>query len=235
MAIKGHRYGFIQVGLILIGAFVCAAFARAQSVSHPASDITTTIKRYSYTYMLSQTTKKELEYIIVRSASGEIKTVFNACDVCYPFHKGYSQNGSELVCNNCGNRFAIANLGAKTTGTCNPGYLPHTLQGNDIIIQVSDLIAGAYYFAIQTVSGVADAPAPETIQVTTLDHRNVTVTFPGEGRREFRVFSMDGKCRSVFSSDARQVRLNTDELSAGAYLLAVRDGAVVTTKKFLVY
>ena len=56
--------------------------AGAQTVSHPTVEITTAAKHYTYVHMLSATEKKDIEYIIVRASDGEIKTVFNACDVC---------------------------------------------------------------------------------------------------------------------------------------------------------
>jgi len=81
-------------------------------------------------------------FFVVKADDGTIKTAFDRCDVCYAAGKGYRQEGSDLVCNNCGLRFAINGLGTenKTPGGCWPSYLPHTLESDNIIIRVSDLV-----------------------------------------------------------------------------------------------
>lgn len=222
--------------LLLIGLTCLAHEAKAQSVSHPVSEITETAKHYSYTYMLSATLKKDLEYIIVKASNGDVKTVFNACDVCYPAHKGYSQSGTELRCNNCGNRFAIDGLGGSNTGgTCNPGYLPHTIQGDQLVINVSDLIVGEYFFLSQTVTGVVDIAArPEVLRMTQ-DKQNLTLTLPGEGLRTFHVYTLNGQLRRSFSNSSRIVQVAINDVTPGAYMLVIEESRTLTTKMFLVY
>lgn len=89
------------------------------------------------------------KYFVVESKSGDIKTAFDACDVCYKSKKGYSQKGEDMVCNNCGNHYSISGLGtANVRGGCWPGYLKNTIQGDYIVIKKSDLQAGAQrYFS----------------------------------------------------------------------------------------
>jgi len=180
--------------------------------------------------------KKEIGYVIVLASNGDVKTVFNACDVCYPSNKGYSQSGTELRCNNCGNRFPIDGLGNKNTGgTCNPGYLPHSVNGTDVIITISDLLAGAYFFPAQTVTDVENVANPSEIILTTNNRQQLQITLPGEASRTFHVFSMSGqRCRTIFNSSKR-VQIDIADLAAGAYVLAVQDGKTFTTKAFLVY
>jgi uncharacterized membrane protein len=83
-------------------------------------------------------------YFVVESKSGDIKTAFDACDVCYRTRKGYSQKGEDMVCNNCGNHYPISGLGTTNLrGGCWPGYLKNSIQGDYIILRKSDLQAGA--------------------------------------------------------------------------------------------
>ena len=89
---------------------------------------------------------KEIAFFAVKSADGSYKTAFDACDSCFRAKKGYEQQGDKLNCNNCNQKFAINRLGPNTTGGCNPGYLPHQLNGNTISIKTSDLKDGAKYF-----------------------------------------------------------------------------------------
>lgn len=62
----------------------------------------------------------KLELLAVKAADGSIHTAFNTCQVCYSSGRGYYvQEGDELVCQNCGNRFPINEVGVTRNG-CNP-------------------------------------------------------------------------------------------------------------------
>jgi len=61
-----------------------------------------------------------LEVLAVRAPDGTIRTAFNTCHVCYRSGNGhYVQEGSVLVCQNCKNRYNIAQV-EKEAGGCNP-------------------------------------------------------------------------------------------------------------------
>ncbi|MDR1805477.1 MAG: DUF2318 domain-containing protein [Clostridium sp.] len=61
-----------------------------------------------------------LEVIAVKAADGTIRTAFNTCQVCYSSGRGYyKQEGSVLVCQNCGNRFSMEQV-ELSSGGCNP-------------------------------------------------------------------------------------------------------------------
>ncbi|MDD2852028.1 MAG: DUF2318 domain-containing protein [Desulfuromonadaceae bacterium] len=89
---------------------------------------------------------KEVAFFAVKAADGSIKTAFDACDSCYRSKKGYEQQGDKMNCNNCNQKFAINKLGPNASGGCNPGFLPHQLNGDTVSIKASDLKAGARYF-----------------------------------------------------------------------------------------
>ncbi len=89
---------------------------------------------------------KEIAFFAVKSADGSYKTAFDACDACFKSRKGYEQQGDKMNCKNCNQKFAINRLGPNATGGCNPGYLPHQLNGGTISIKVDDLKGGARYF-----------------------------------------------------------------------------------------
>ncbi len=51
------------------------------------------------------------------------------------------------VCNNCGKTFAVVDIGTRNTaGGCWPGYLPHEIQGDNIVLKNSDPGSGKYRF-----------------------------------------------------------------------------------------
>ncbi|MDR3344384.1 MAG: DUF2318 domain-containing protein [Oscillospiraceae bacterium] len=61
-----------------------------------------------------------MEVIAVTAPDGTIRTAFNTCEVCYSSGRGYyKQQGSALVCQNCGNRFQTSQVELQSSG-CNP-------------------------------------------------------------------------------------------------------------------
>lgn len=114
----------------------------ASSENTTAKDITTTvdgsaenftsIKKGGYLAIpiadLSQTASfykadldgTEVEIVALKDSKGNLRTAFNACQVCYSSGKGYYvQDGNYLVCQNCGNSFTIDQVGI-ASGGCNP-------------------------------------------------------------------------------------------------------------------
>jgi uncharacterized membrane protein len=63
---------------------------------------------------------RRLEVLAVKAPDGTIRTAFNTCQVCYGSGRGfYKQQGTVLVCQNCGNRFRMGQVGLRSGG-CNP-------------------------------------------------------------------------------------------------------------------
>jgi len=86
-------------------------------------------------------------YFAVRGSDGEVRTAFDACDVCGG-KKGYVQQGTDIKCLNCGRVFSIDGLGTQNKGYgCWPSYLSHEIKNGQLIIKVSELEAGAFRFA----------------------------------------------------------------------------------------
>ncbi|MCI2112763.1 MAG: DUF2318 domain-containing protein [Ruminococcus sp.] len=62
----------------------------------------------------------EIEVIAIKDSSGEIRTAFNTCQICYSSGRGYyEQEGDYLVCQNCGNSFSADQVEVQSGG-CNP-------------------------------------------------------------------------------------------------------------------
>lgn len=79
------------------------------------SEVSTTAKFYSY-----QAGKTKMEVLAVKASDGTIRTALNTCQVCFDSGRGYyKQQGDELVCQNCGNRFQLDQI-EKIKGGCNP-------------------------------------------------------------------------------------------------------------------
>lgn len=90
----------------------------------------------------------KVRYFMVSDGQAGVRTAFDACDVCYAADKGYSQSGTNAKCNNCGNKFTISQLGSENQrgGGCWPGYLPHEIEAGQVLVKLSDLREGRYYF-----------------------------------------------------------------------------------------
>jgi uncharacterized membrane protein len=87
----------------------------------------------------------EVKYFVMQSKDGEYRAAFDACDVCYPNKKGYSQQGDSMVCNNCGQQFETSKIN-EVKGGCNPSPIERTVEGQDLVLKTSDLQAGVQYF-----------------------------------------------------------------------------------------
>lgn len=79
------------------------------------SEVSQTARFYPY-----KAGKMNMEVLAVKASDGTIRTAFNTCQVCFDSGRGYyKQEGNELVCQNCGNRFKLDQV-EKIKGGCNP-------------------------------------------------------------------------------------------------------------------
>jgi uncharacterized membrane protein len=91
-----------------------------------------------------------IEVLAVKAPDGTVRTAFNTCQVCYDSGRGYyEQEGNVLVCQNCGNRFAMDDVEIKTGG-CNPVPIfaeNKTVTDENIVISVDYLEQAKAIFA----------------------------------------------------------------------------------------
>ena len=81
----------------------------------PVSDISDKVTFYPV-----EADGTKMEILAVKAPDGTIRTAFNTCQVCYDSGRGYyKQDGDELVCQNCGNRFPMSRVEVEAGG-CNP-------------------------------------------------------------------------------------------------------------------
>jgi uncharacterized membrane protein len=78
-----------------------------------------------------------IQLIAVRASDGTVRVVFNTCQSCNPDKNAYFiQEGDYIVCQTCGTRIKIDDIGFKGVG-CSPFYIPDehkTSDGSNIII-----------------------------------------------------------------------------------------------------
>jgi len=138
--------GLLMVSIISVYAFSLGKYEKVKPtgsvVSIPVSKVN---DGKAHFYKLTDN-GKEIAFFVVKSADGSLKTAFDACDACYRDKKGYEQLGDKMNCKNCNMKFAINRLSPNATGGCNPGYLPHQVNGTTLSINAADIKNGAKYF-----------------------------------------------------------------------------------------
>jgi uncharacterized membrane protein len=96
-------------------------------------------------YFLYDQDGQYVKFFVVKSVDGVIRAAFDACDVCFPAKKGYTQDGDFMICNNCGRRFHSSRINVEQGG-CNPAPLKRTVVGEKLVISVADVVQGTRYF-----------------------------------------------------------------------------------------
>ncbi len=98
-------------------------------------------------YNIGMPDGKIIYFFVVKDKNGIYRAAANACQVCFSSHKGFHQEGNEIVCNNCGNRYPIEKI-ATEKGGCNPGPINPDLpvKNGKITISQSEIeqVAGLF-------------------------------------------------------------------------------------------
>jgi uncharacterized membrane protein len=89
---------------------------------------------------------RQVHYFALRSRDGAYRAALDACDVCFKSNRGYRQEADQMVCNNCGQKFASDKIG-EVKGGCNPHPLAHMEEAGFMVIRKADIVAGKEYFS----------------------------------------------------------------------------------------
>ncbi|HEX7312808.1 MAG TPA: DUF2318 domain-containing protein [Pyrinomonadaceae bacterium] len=123
------------------GSGGAASKAAGEGVSVPLSELSGKARFYEY----KAASGKTVRFFAMRSSDGVYRAALDACDVCFHAKKGYSQEGEEMVCNNCGMHFPSAKIN-EVKGGCNPVGLERKVEGDRLNVSAKELEAGASYF-----------------------------------------------------------------------------------------
>ena len=85
-----------------------------------------------------------ITFFVLKSADGVLRAAIDACDVCYRSGLGYYQEGDNMVCKNCGQKFASNKINV-IKGGCNPAPLNRTVIGDKLVIQMRDVNMNSWY------------------------------------------------------------------------------------------
>ena len=148
------------VAIVAIGAVVFVAgshkggAAQAASISSGGSGgggsaVTIPVSQVSdgnVHFFSTDVSGKTVKYFVVKAPDGTLRTAFDACDVCFPFKKGYRQQSVGVVqCNNCGRVFDAASIDVQRGG-CNPGPIAAKVVGANLVIPAAQIQAGVRFF-----------------------------------------------------------------------------------------
>lgn len=131
----------IATTLFIVGCNTGNVVVDTEFVKIPLTDISNTVKFYEY-----NDNGVYIKYFVVLGSDGKPRTAFDACDVCGGY-KGYEQTGTDITCKNCGRVFKIDGLGTQNKGYgCWPSYLPHKIEGDNVLIKIDDIKTGKSRF-----------------------------------------------------------------------------------------
>ena len=89
---------------------------------------------------------RQVYYFALKSRDGAYRAALDTCDVCFKSNRGYRQEADQMVCNNCGQKFASDKIG-EVKGGCNPHPLAHKEEAGFMVIRKADILAGKEYFS----------------------------------------------------------------------------------------
>lgn len=78
---------------------------------------------------------KKVYFFIARDGEGVYRAAANECQVCFSARTGFRQEGDEIVCNNCGNRYPLNRI-ATEKGGCNPAPIDPDIKAENGIIRI---------------------------------------------------------------------------------------------------
>ena len=111
---------------------------KPREINRPLSSVSTIARWYTY-----DSNGIDVKYFLVKGSDGQIHLGTDACYDCHEYNLGYRQNGDEMVCNKCSQTFPINGIGIDNLERegCWPSYIPLRINGDSIIIRMSDLDA----------------------------------------------------------------------------------------------
>ena len=147
----------ILVVIVAIAAVAWWAFGSGGSGPEPTSglninaqgevELSTSEVTKDANYFSIDANGVDVRFFAVRGSDGNIRVAMDACDVCYDNKKGYRQDGDDMVCNNCGNKYGTDGIGTENLkGGCWPSHVPIDIEDGKVVIKASDLKAKRYMF-----------------------------------------------------------------------------------------
>ncbi len=151
---RNHNIMFVLVIMAAVGLLFPSSgnsfglFSRYAEVKESNGEVRLALsdvsdgKAHYYSY---QDGEKAIKFFVIKSRDGVVRAAFDACDVCFPEKKGYTQEGDFMVCSNCGRKFHSTQVNV-VEGGCNPAPLAREVVGEQLVLKVADIRPGGRFF-----------------------------------------------------------------------------------------
>ncbi len=133
---------FVAVALLLTADFV---YARAASAPSPATELhaqgttvripMTELMDGSLHFFSATVNGNTIRFLVIHKTNGDFAVALDACQICGA--KGYRQEGSSIVCRNCGAAIYAPSVGQE--GGCNPIPVKSAAAGGYVTIELGAL------------------------------------------------------------------------------------------------
>lgn len=89
---------------------------------------------------------KRINFFVRTDGKDNLSAYFDACYTCYRKKKGYREEGSNLVCNECNLKFRLAEEQWDTSHGCCPIAIKSRIEGMELVMSTKDLEKGEKLF-----------------------------------------------------------------------------------------
>jgi uncharacterized membrane protein len=149
---KKTMLSVVALTILILFSFQFTAYAffgsSAKSLSPEKGFLTLSLSQFDDGKAHYFTTRADngilVTFFALKSRDSVIRAAIDACDVCYRSGKGYSQEGDNMVCGNCGMRFSSDRINV-AKGGCNPAPLARTIKDGNLVISMKDINTNSWY------------------------------------------------------------------------------------------
>jgi len=146
---KMRRYRFLTLILALTLSAACSNLPKEHKVVTAKEGVITISlsevndgKVHFYTHKKSG---KRINFFIRTDGTGKLSAYFDACYICYKKKKGYHEEGTDLICNECNLKFRLADE-VWENKDCSPILFKSKLGNNSLTIKTEDIEKGSKLF-----------------------------------------------------------------------------------------
>ena len=155
MITTGTKFTLTTILLLLIGITLSGCSGSSSSAVKSGGLLTPTNGKLeipvagisdgrAHHYQVKSQDGTMVTFFVLKSADGILRAAIDACDVCYRSGLGYYQEGDNMVCKNCGQKFASNRIN-DIKGGCNPAPLNRNVVGDKLVIDMRDININSWY------------------------------------------------------------------------------------------
>ncbi len=136
----------VTLGVALIGARTarqeCTQLSGRDVIVLPETALSRGMARF---FCYRDDSGKRIRFLLARDSTGEVRGVFDACQQCYKYHKGYEISDGYVTCRFCRNRYKIGQI-QKGKASCVPVHLALEQRNQTVRVKVADIEKGRSLF-----------------------------------------------------------------------------------------